>query len=292
MNVINAQTSWAAPEATWYYTYDHFAFAQYIKIEKVEDTLINGIQCDVLQKTRIGYDYVQSLYDTVNLGREYTFTSLNGDTVFYFRNNKFYILYAFNALPGNMWIVCGNNSNCPLTDTVRVDSIGYQIINSDTLRYLWTSKTSNAFGWYFTGKIIEKIGCIGYMFPEPYCQVIDNNEGGPFRCYNDSSGWQYTTNIVSTCDFTTSVNELQSLNSDIYIYPNPFFNFIQLDISYKYYNQKITFVIFDAFGKVIYKNEVFDKQIIDGTNIMNGIYFWKAYCLDKNIIYSGKIIKH
>jgi hypothetical protein len=51
-------------------------------------------------------------------------------------------------------------------------------------------------------------------------------------------------------------------------------------------------MIFDAFGKVIYKNEISDKQMIDCINIINGIYFWKAYCLNENIISSGKIIKY
>ena len=177
---IKAQTSWAAPQATWYFTFDHFAYGAYVKIEKVGDTLINGINCDVLQKTRIGYDYSSSFWDTVNLGREYTCVSLNGDTVFCFRNNHFYILYAFNAVPGNTWYVGGNNINCDTIGKIRVDSIGTEIINSDTLRYLWTSPYANS-RYSFSGKIIEKLGCFGYMFPEPTC-AVDGNEGGPFRC--------------------------------------------------------------------------------------------------------------
>ena len=287
-----AQTPWAAPGATWYYTFDHFAYAQYIKIQKVNDTLINGFPCDVLQKTRIGYDYLQSTYDTIDLGREYTTMSFDGDTVFYFRGNKFYTLYTFNAVPGNMWIISGNNSSCPQEDTIRVDSIGFEIINSDTLRYLWTSKISNAYGLYFTGRITERIGCLGYMFPEPYCQIIDINEGGPFRCYNDSDGWQFSAGIVSSCDYTPAIGERPNQDAELFIFPNPFSHFAHLKIPDEFSNQIITFEIFDVHENVLIKEEVLNELVIDGSSLLNGVYFWKAYLREENNYLSGKFVKY
>ena len=290
---VKSQTSWAEPQATWFYTFDHFAYAQYVKIEKVGDTLINGINCDVLQKTRIGYDYSQSIFDTINLGREYTCISLDGDTVLNFRSNQFYVLYIFSALPGDTWILRGNNSNCALIDTIRVDSIGTTIINSDTLRYLWTSKVSNSLGWYFTGKIVEKIGCIGYMFPEPYCQIIDINEGGLFRCYDDSLSWSFSSGIVPTCDYTTSIGELKGDQNGITIFPNPFLNTAEIIIPKKFDEQKISFKVFNEYGEEILKdNNLASVRFIDGQNLSSGIYFWIAYYYDKKILSTGKFIKY
>src|SRR3990172_9519207 len=207
--------NWAAPGADWHYTYALFTFDGYIKIEKLGDTLINGYTCDILKKTRIGYNYMTSTNDTIDLGREYT--RLNNDTVYNFRNNQFYILYCLNANPGDTWTVAGNNTNCNATDTVKVDSIGVTVINSTTLRYLWTSSPTSS-EWRFTNKIVEKIGCVGYMFPEPYC-LVDINEGGPFRCYNDSAGWSYQTGIVPYCDYTTQVNEYPQKSIHTSVFP-------------------------------------------------------------------------
>ena len=39
------------------------------------------------------------------------------------------------------------------------------------------------------GNVVEKLGCLGYMFPELYqtC-IVGVNEGGALRCYEDSAG--------------------------------------------------------------------------------------------------------
>jgi hypothetical protein len=279
--------NWCASGALWYYTYTNFTFDGYVKIEKVGDTTINTFTCDILQKTLIGYNYISSTYDTTSLGREYT--RLSNDTVYNFRSGQFYVLYCFNAVPGDTWLIAGNNINCALTDTISVDSIGTTVINSTTLKYIWTSPTS-ANGWRFTNRIIEKIGCIGYMFPEPFC-LTDINEGGPFRCYNDSSGWSYQTGIAPYCDYTTAVSEYSNQNIRVSIFPNPFTTKTTIALSKT--EGDYIFRIFNELGCEVLINSDFKKEVIlSDISFANGFYFWTLSDQKNKIISSGKLIKY
>lgn len=280
--------SWAAAGATWHYTAQLFTFSGYIKIEKTSDTLISGYTCDVLTKTRIGFNYLTSQNDSVLFGREYT--RLSNDTVYTFRNNQFYVLYCLNANPGDTWVVAGNNVNCSPIDTITVDSVGTTMINSTPLRYTWTSMISPN-GWRFTGKIVEKIGCIGYMFPEPTC-VTDSEEGGPLRCYSDSTGWNYQTGIAPSCDYTTSVSDPTLPRLSISVVPNPFSSHPSFlicgnngnDLSYaiKIYSEQG--------AEVLTIKGSDDSFTMNDESLSPGLYLWVA-TLNESELFSGKILK-
>lgn len=226
--IIKASAQSFAPAgASWHYDFKVLTKEGYVKIYKEKDTLVAGKLCSKLIKQKIIYDFSISLLDTFNLGVEYVYEQ--GNTVYYFRNNKFYTLYDFNATVGSKWEIHSNSSTCSSTDSVIVDSIKTTRINSIPLKTLFVhSKNKNI---TFTNAIIEKIGCIGYLFPEPIC-VTDINEGGPLRCYSDSSNWSYQTNVSPTCDYVTAINENSYLSCTIQIYPNPISDFIYLKQDY------------------------------------------------------------
>ncbi len=288
-NTFLEAQNWAAAGSVWHFNYSNLTFDGYIKIEKIGDTLISGKICDILKKTRIGYNYISSSDDTIYLGREYT--RLSNDTVYNFRNNQFFILYCFNAVPGDTWLVAGNNTNCNLTDSIKVDSIGTTVISSTTLRYIWTSPSINI-GLQFTGKVVEKIGCIGYMFPEPFC-LTDLNEGGPFRCYSDSSLWSFQTGIVPYCDFTNQIAEQSLTNRIGLVYPNPFSKSTTIFLPNQKKNSKAVLKIFNALGTQVAEYSNFrNEQLIEGDFLSDGIYLWIIYNNNNEIISSGKIIKN
>jgi len=209
--------NWAAPGATWYYSFMNFGMDGYVKITKTADTVINGKNCDVLLKERWWHDYPNSINYYAVIGKDYTYT--DSGVVYYYRQGLFFVLYDFNALVGDSWVVAGwSSSPCSMQDTTYVDSVGATVINSDTLKWMWLRPSLGNYNpdWQFSatgfpsaGKIIEKIGCTGYMFPEPYC-VTDLSEGGILRCYTDSSGWTYQSGVVSQCDYYyTGINETE-----------------------------------------------------------------------------------
>ncbi|MDP2423261.1 MAG: T9SS type A sorting domain-containing protein [Bacteroidales bacterium] len=224
ISVSSKAQMWAPSGAKWYYTFDSFGTAGYIKIEYSKDTLIYDNSspyqfrnCQKLSKTFFSYNHFNGNLDTISLGNEYTWS--NDDTVFIYKHNKFYVLYDFSAQPGDTWIIPETYNMWGMCDSVgeiRVVSVGDTILNSKTLRYIITEPQNHSH-WVLFGKIIEKIGPLMYMLPEQNC-ILDYMEGGPLRCYQDNV-FQYTTSIAPYCDYITGIKEPDDYS--LMIYPNP-----------------------------------------------------------------------
>lgn len=265
--------NWAASGSIWHYSINAFNIVGYIKIEKTGDTIIGGKICDVLNTSRYVYDYPSNnYYSYLNIDTNYTYT--DSGKVFFWINNSFRKLYDFNANVGDTVFVqevFSSTGFCNLQDTSIVDSVGTMVINGDTLRYYHLNPLQQ-YSWHYLGRIVEKIGCLGYMFPENNC-LLDYMETGPFRCYSDSSGWSYQTGAAPSCDFIIGMNELAE-NFLFTIYPNPssgIFSILSSEI--------ITGIeIFDVLGKKI-ENWKFDfgKIQIDLSKQSKGIYFVRAF---------------
>ena len=146
------------------------------------------------------------------------------------------------------------------------------IVNSSTgnnLTYLWdfgdgtpTSSLQNPTHTYTTSgpfylclTVNDGAGCV-----DMYCDSIGEN-GVVFK----TGG--FTINVIGTHISTGLDNNLE-LNSDINIYPNPTSN--QLTIDTKLNVIEIT--IIDVTGKSV-KTVMTDFNIIDVSNLTNGIYF-------------------
>ena len=234
---------WATTGATWTYSFNALFSFGYVKIEQIGDTLINNKNCDIFKKVKFGYTF-PGVYDTLDLGHEYTY--FDSSKVFIYRNNQFWILYDFNAPVGSSWFCPGNNSICPSMGEYHVDSVGNMVINNDTLRVIFTSPAVNS-GWHFVERIVEKIGCMGYLFPEPRCQ-FDSEEGGPLRCYTDSTSWSYNSGISSSCDYLNSIYSFDELNA-LKIYPNPSFSEFTIEAIPDYSNAKFDIYIHNFQGE-------------------------------------------
>lgn len=224
------QNEWAPEGATWHYSYNNFSITGYIEIKYIGDSLIDGKVCKVLEKKLYSYDYATTISDTINLGLEFTYSDSN--KVYYYRFDQFFVLYNFNAQPGDWWEIAGWSipGSCDSIGKIEVDSIGTIVINSDTLKYLKISRKDSS-DWQLGSIIVEKIGCIDhYMFPEPFMCALDMNEGGgPFRCYFDNTFGLYQSGIASACDYITSIDYLDYPNNNLIIYPNPVKNILNIN---------------------------------------------------------------
>ncbi len=128
--------------------------------------------------------------------REYVYTQ--GDSVYYYINNNFSLLYNFNAQVGDVW-------NFPALDifsdidsgALKIDSIGVELIDGVPLRYLWVSKAANScYGYYHTAtKIVERIGGVRETLYPIYLISSDSECGGIVAdyytiyamCYQDNN---------------------------------------------------------------------------------------------------------
>lgn len=284
---LSAQT-WAPAGATWHYSYSQMFSYGYLEIEYTYDTTILGKECKSLQKTQFGY-YYPGVYDTVNLGKEFTYLDSNSNIVYRYFDSKFDTLYNFNAQTGDMWKVHGMHVS-PDSGIVVVDSIGYRVINTDTLKSIFVSTIyGSCIGWPSV-EIVERIGCINdYMFPNYVTCVADLGEGGPLRCYSDDNFPIFVTGESSYCDFITSIDSNVNAEEFIEVYPNPTSSMINIK------NTSMTgikIVLISSLSQIIFEydlNLTRDFQI-DMSNLKSGIYFLQV-TNDKGVSMVEKIIK-
>lgn len=204
--------SWAAPGATWYYDFSFPTWVGpfnygYERIQNIGDTIINTKQYNKLQIYREWYDWQTQSMDDYYVP-QLEFTRSDSGIVYYYRDSAEYVLYDFNAQPGDTWVLRGEFEGLQCdTGSVVVDSISYRIINGDTLRVLRTSPinwTSISFTYQ---PILEKLGGFANLLPYTIC-LSDIPQGYGLRCYSDSTGWMYhDPNWAFACDDITSVAE-------------------------------------------------------------------------------------
>jgi len=268
----SAQT-WCAPGSTWYYgQVNGFGFDGYLKITYVGDTIINTITCKKLLRNEYDYNQMTSTYSNFVWGTSYTYADSN--KVYMYAYKQFYTLYDFSALPGATWKVPGPiyySNACDSTGKIRVDSVGTMMINSQHLRYICVSVFDSSQQWGYSAKIVEKIGpiktlpsntpCGSYLLPEKnymaanHCGIaVDQpTEGSNFRCYHDSSSFNYPTDTASVdCDYIytgTGVPEITK-NVGIKIFPNPTTNNL-LNVKINFQANDLTYHIYNIVGQEI-----------------------------------------
>jgi len=270
-SLIQAQV-WAPSGATWHYDWASMWYSGYVKIHYTGDTVVDGKSCKILQKERFTYDWVNHIYSNMVIGNEFTY--LENNIVYYYRNGQFFKLYDFNAVTNNSWEVVGWDSTqlCWDTAMVVVDSTGFTMINSIPLKYLKVSPGPDSYWAFSSDTIIERIGSLGYMFPEPTC-VVDLFEGGPLRCYHDDSFGLYERGLAPACDYITGLTDNHQERNFFSVYPVPATSSITLEFT-KPIKGKCLIEIFDIFGnsmKKITTTKV--KLIISVEDLKSGIYF-------------------
>jgi len=279
---IKSQT-WAPSGASWHYEFNQMFSYGYIKVEYVGDTTVQGKNCKILQKTAYAYSY-PGTYDTTVIGKEYTY--LENDVVYYFNHGQFDTLYNFNAQFGASWKVRKNQLS---TDSgkVIVDSIGYKIINADTLKSIFVSPApGSCVGFYAGTEIVERIGCVnGYLLPDYVDCIMDAGEGGPLRCYSDDNFSLYQVDTAISCNKINGIDEHPFSEHDIQVYPNPFSDKFTIILP-----NKSIIEILNSQGQLINTfNNVENTAIIDLTDVSQGVYVIKI--MSENYVAIKKIVK-
>ncbi|MGQ0827863.1 MAG: T9SS type A sorting domain-containing protein [Bacteroidota bacterium] len=275
---VKAQiTPWISQGATWHYTWWDPSMVGNDKIEYIHDTLLFGKTCEILKTTRYFYGRLGPgspltlLYTQTN--NNYTYS--NGDTVFYLNNNKFDILYNFGASLNNNWDlgVDTNYAYCSKS-IVRVDSTSTQTINSNVHRVLYTSDSANS-SMGITGKIIEHIGSMEYLFPTGRncdSQTVVDFFDFSFSCFQDST----TTYLVvpqAECEnpYHVGISELTNFSNTIQFFPNP----IEDNLNIIFFNETQYLIsIFNLLGEKVFetKNQNNQSVVVNFSSLNPGMY--------------------
>ncbi len=276
--ISNAQ-AWAPPGATWYYDWVEMAVDGYAQIRYVNDSVVGGKLCKILQVEQHTFDWTTQTFTDAVIGHEYTY--LENNIVYYYRYGQFFKLYDFNSAAGSTWTVAGweQNNPCDSLGSIVVDSTGTTIINSLPLKYLKVSPGSNS-EWEFMDMIIERIGSLGYMFPGPNC-VVDIPGPGQLRCYYDENfGLYRRSGFPPNCDFIIGVNDISKENNWLKIYPVPASTVITVEIN-KPINGKTVIQISDISGSILKNIETVELKLeININDLQTGIYFVKIVSED------------
>jgi len=276
--ITNAQV-WAPLGATWYYDWVEMAVDGYAKIRYVNDSVVGGKLCKILQVEQHTYNWTTQTFTHAIIGHEYTY--LENNIVYYHRYGQFYTLYDFNSGTGSSWIVAGWDQNNPFDSlgSIVVDSTGTTIINSLPLKYLKVSPGPNS-EWEYMDMIIERIGSLGYMFPGPNC-VVDIPGPGELRCYyDDSFGLYRRAGFPPNCDFIIGVNDVSKENNRHKIYPVPASTVITAEIN-KPINGKTVIQVSDISGNLLKNIETVESKLeININDLRTGIYFVKIISED------------
>ena len=277
--ITNAQ-SWAQPGAKWYYSNNTTFYVGYYKIEKISDTVINNINCDNYLTTEFRFNG----NSTTIYNHEYTYQS--NDTVYRWFNNQFIIYALYSSVVGDTWNFPVDSFSCSTPGYFLVDSIGETIINSDTLsvRYL-TMFLPNMGAGQVT--LTEKLGYSHTMFPYWSC-TLDFYVPGPLRCYSDSTGFSYSTNIAPYCDFTTGISENNAHNNSLQIFPNPVNTFCTINA--KGINHG-TLILYDLMGRILDIENCNSNTDINLSKLKPGIYFVAVIGKDDKTLI-GRFVKN
>ena len=283
-------------DAVWHYDF-YVSGSGFYKIELGTDTLIQNKNCQkyLIKKYTFhqqpGGIYLQG--PIINLPHEYTYSS--GDTVFYYKNDKFYTLFNFSASVGDEWIIndepipfpsCDSISRVEVIDTGEIEING--VSRRTVLLHTIEGSPMGIDGW-----IVENIGPIGsqYLFPTGRnCNdsTIICFEQHSFKCYQDSLIGLFNPSGIDCEYLLNHVGISENKNQTFHVYPNPTSDIINI-IFNKTGNYQMT--LFYQNGKIIRLEKLSKKEEkINLTGIPNGVYTLRIENNKRNIS-TEKIIK-
>ena len=226
----NDGVEWAPLGATWHYEvrYPFSPVVNCLAMEVIKDTIIDGITARFIEGKLYQFEKdtipATDVYDQGNI-----ILHQKGDSIYYYRENKFELLYDFSLKVGDtMDIVTPAPYDLNyVSDTMIqmvVDSVGEVVVGNDTLRkqvFRMLRKFDSNYG--FGGTHIEKIGNLYFLLPvddllcDAFCPL-------PLRCYQDSSFFYKQWEV--DCDATYLMTSTQNNMSlpEIHLYPNPVFS--------------------------------------------------------------------
>jgi hypothetical protein len=265
--------------ANWHYTQGTINpdITTFKTIESISDTIINGTQCKKMIE-------VERYYDTTSVSYHYMYSE--NDSVFFYADNSFHLLYDFGANAGDTVILdyYTTSNGSPLL--MIIDSVSIIMINNQSKKIQYIT-CGDGIVIEFGQHVIEGIGSTSFMFP-----TLDASIDGPLRCYQDNNcglflssfhpnyGW----NFQDCEEIITGINELNSLEG-MTVYPNPTKGFISVENIH----QETEFKITDMNGKILLKGIVSESNEINIENLSKGIYFIEFK--NENIMLVRKIVK-
>lgn len=285
---LYAQTEWAPVGTVWYYDRNTDYEYGYVRIESVKDSLVQDQSCRILRVSKSVYR-TPGVYETVNL--EPVITRQEGSRVHVFQDGQFRLLYDFAPLAGDIWTIGEAQQEpdeCPAGQVI-VDSVRTVLLGGQTLKAIYTSPYGDS-PVSFTGKIVEGVGCLGYLLPFSTCDPPEDGweQGGPVRCYS-SPAFSYSWSDKA-CDYITGIN-VTVPGDPVLLYPNPFSDIIRLKLPQGEYGFPLRFTVWSMSGTVLLSGILADEDLtVYLTSLESGVYFL-SLSKENMLVFHTKILK-
>ena len=293
-----AQKEFAPIGAEWYYEKmlsKNPPEAGYIKLTSIKDSTIENKAVRVIE-------VVFAPNDSTQIVEGYEYLHQSGDTIWYWKNKQFHMLYNFAMQKGDSILLYSEMINqCSMNDPYgwnRVDSVFTRTYNGLTLKS-YTSSPINQSVWGFEMHTSEIFGNLNYLIPQNKGCSYDGIAHGPLRCYSDPvHGVLFTSMPQMKCDSTYTYTgplvpdraEVHSNSSRFVVSPNPVSH--KLDIRGDDVDCQpgtYEFMIVNLSGSIV-KTIHSVKESIDVSDITNGAYFL-IVAENKKIVDSVKFLK-
>lgn len=257
-----AAQEFAPVGATWHYSQAtaNTEIIAYKTIQSFADTVIEGKTCrKLLEISRYSL--------TPDTSFVYVYSS--NDSVFFFRENNFHLLYSFGAQVGDTVTLGYYTTYEGLPLKMIIDSTSLIDINGQFKKQQYV-RCGDGISVEFGGYIIEGIGNVNFMFP-----LADSYTDGPLRCYEDSNNGLFISPYHSNngwdfqhCEqIITGMNETEFHNS-LQIFPNPAHSSITLT----HINRLTDYAILDLTGRILKQGNTQTSSRISIDDLANGIY--------------------
>ncbi len=279
-------TEFAPVGAKWYFDFgvclppaQQAMDLAYVKFECIGDTLIDAMQCKIINKYR-EYDYHGKL--EVPLSENYILYC-EAKKVYEVENGKKYLLYDFTKEVGEYWVLPKYD------DTLYVQKIDTVELSTGEFSKRYVCKRTNEILFY-GAYIYERFGSDIYFFPAN--TNTPPMEGRNLRCYCEGEELIHTTNINRPCDYISVGITEKSLESYIKV-QNPVNYIISISLSDAIVQEGIKQIkIYDILGQeILTLQEVISTDIqIPFSNYPQGIYIINITMKNLSSI-SYKIVK-
>lgn len=232
-----AQSNWIKGHAVWNYDWFYPVSNGSLRIETMNDTVIQGHTCQKLKCDNHEINMINQNGDLAHyITTSYNYIYFEQDTVWYWKNNMFSVLYDFTATQGQVRMLEPGveNQECNDSSYLFIDSVYSGSLNGETVTFYHTRDSSTnsiqhggIVNSHF-GKISATFGYTGGFFPVMgWCSQSPND--GTFyklRCFQDDSLIYNPENV--DCEYYTYLKLGEKQLTDVTVFPNPSSGIISL----------------------------------------------------------------
>lgn len=269
---ITFSQTWMDSGAKW--TFDYWNVGEYgtYRSEYLSDSIFEGKNCQMIKQTKYAYGGPNPGIN--EMGNVFMYAS--NDSVFYWKNDQFFLLYDFGAEIGDTWVFSIDTMDeaCQDTAIVQVMNVGTTTINGFLLRTLTLQTISNSFSG-ISGVVTERFGSptgtsFGFLPGYQGCpesEVSYDVDLLTFRCYEDDNFPSYNpTNL--DCD-TLTLDLIEDIDlAQFHLFPNPSNHFLSVTDQ----NNSIKRIsLVDLTGSEVFT--ISKNETIDVSSLKSGVYF-------------------